>query len=272
MCEGRFHILFRKSRKFQSLVSRYGSEPAPEGAHKHQKHLLVSHSAAHPQSHQLFLAEGPNSITLAADGIWRSGPCLWASLRLQLRGCDLGLHSPYPSLLGYWQWWKIGWPHGFYYFINRWYWRLQHSFSETLSSVLILSTIRLALNQPSQDLIWCPLNLFSQIGLKIDEAVPEDGMSQAHTSPSLSTGRFRQRTNQWRKVEILLRRVTLIIKSKLGPCGASQNQSCVWTNTLCFNKTVAKGVSQVHNHIPRTPGILLTPKWPMFKSIMRPNT
>lgn len=73
---------------------------------------------------------------------------LWALLHPYLRWWDLDLHSPYPSLLWYWQWWSIGWPHVFYRcFINRWHWRLQHLYSETLSSALVLSTIRLALNQ-----------------------------------------------------------------------------------------------------------------------------
>lgn len=131
----------------------------------------------------------------------------------------------------------------------------------------MLSTIKLALNQPSRFLLVSSL-LYSQISLKTDKAVPEGRMNQAHGSLSLGTRRCGQRTNQWHKAEILLRIVTLI------NClhGASQNQSCIWGNTLCFHKTAAEVISQVKNHIPRTLDILLTPKWPTLKSIVRLNT
>lgn len=114
--------------------------------------------------------------------------------------------------------------------------------------------------------------LYSQISLKMDKVVPEERMNQAHTSLSLGTRRCGQRTNQRRKAEIPVRRVTLITKSTVGLHGASQNQSCMWRNTLCFHKTVAEEIFQVENHIPRTLDILLTPKWPVLKSIVCLNT
>lgn len=44
MHEGRFHILFRKSRNLKSLVNQCGSESASQRAHEHRKHLLLRHS------------------------------------------------------------------------------------------------------------------------------------------------------------------------------------------------------------------------------------
>lgn len=103
---------------------------------------------------------------------------------------------------------------------------------------------RVSAESAPKGLIWCLLNLYSQTGVKINEALLEEAMNRAHISLSLDT-RFGQRTNELCKAEMLLRRATLITKSKLSPCGASQNQSFVWRNTPCFSKTVAKGVSQV---------------------------
>lgn len=47
-----------------------------------------------------------------------------------------------------------------------------------------------------QGLIWCLLNLYSQIGLKIKKAVPEEGTSWVHVSLPLGTRRLGQRINQ----------------------------------------------------------------------------
>lgn len=241
-CEGKFHIPFRKSRKLRSLVSLYSSDSASEWAHEHQNHLLFSLSGLIHSHISFSWQEVPTGscwplmaskgqvpvyencyICIPGDGTWDF----------------IHPFSPAVALpaMNYWV--------TTCFFLLFYQQVTLNSPAFVFKKSPISPHAQVGAEPTPQSLAWCLPNLYSQIALKIDKSVPDQGMRQAHICLSLGTRRFEQRTNQWHKPEILLRRVTLNKKSKLVPCETSQNQSCVWKNTLYFNKTVARGVSQV---------------------------
>lgn len=196
MCKGRFHILLRKSRKLKSLLIIYSSESASEWAHEHQNHLLFSHSVAHPQSHQLFLEQGPNSIMLLLVASKGQVPVdEHFFIHVQGMGPGPSFTLPLPTVvLTVTNNWVATW------FLLLFYQEVAWKTPAFLFRNSLISTHaqhhRVSAESTLQGLIWCLLDLYSQAGLKIDETSLEKGTNHARISLSLDTRRFGQRTNE----------------------------------------------------------------------------